>query len=178
MRTFALAFAATIVACRSHRVARTDAGDNALFDRLFGAQDPMLPGKSCRPQRDECRGSSRLFVCTNMRCGTCSSDTDCANEYPYLNDQFADYIVCQTDGTCGLAGQPIGTCGGTVPGAVACRIANFTWFPCVDGQCAACTDSSECMATYGPTWICSSFQPDSKGDCRESVPPPVDAGVE
>ena len=162
-----------LLACSSHHAPAIDAQpSNPLFQSLFGANDAMLPGRTCRTTHDDCRGSARLFVCNNGTCGKCTTNADCTSEYQYLTDQFDDFITCLPDGTCGFATQPIGSCGGDVAAGVACRTAMFSWYACIDGTCAACTTADQCSSTYGPYWICSAGQAGSTGDCRESVPPP------
>jgi hypothetical protein len=156
-----------------------------LFVELFGEHDPDLPGKSCRFQRDECRGASRLFVCLDdervavaegTTCRACLDDEECAFEYYYFIAQGLD-VSCGGDGLC----HPVGADGvprdgdSCVPQAPGwCLTARLGWFVCnAAGRCDRCQEADQCTATYGCSWICggdTSFP--QAGACVEPQPPP------
>lgn len=139
---------------------------NALFQDLFGAHDPGLPGASCHRGHDDCRGSTELFVCSGGTCRPCSSDLECQDEYSYFTDQGGPFVTCGADHHCHASSGDYGAC---TPGSPACRTAD-AWYPCIAGACARCATSDDCMASYGPNWLCGSSL-GSPGACIESLPP-------
>jgi hypothetical protein len=165
-------------------------GGASLFDELFGPQDPSLPGKACRYERDDCRGSSRLFVCiddagqpvaTDTTCRKCTSDDQCRAEYYYYNSSQGMDVVCQSDGLChpysivaGSDGTPRDGNFCEAPATGWCLTARLGWFVCgAQNRCARCASSPDCVAAFGCSWICPPNPAGPvAGACMEVQPPP------
>jgi hypothetical protein len=109
-----------------------------LFNELF----PEIPPQdSCTPAQDECRGRVSLLVCEDSECEPCTSDTQCAAEYPYLGAE----VSC-SGGVCRLDSL-VGACSTEAP-TTACNITSGA-FACIARRCVRCTAHEDCVNTTG-----------------------------